>query len=169
MKDEKTKKDEYQKTLAAYTEAVKEFRKGKFDKAAEALRAFVEKYPGEREFVDRARTYLGIAESRLRTPKEAPDLKTADDHYYAAVFLMNNGQTEEALKLLEKGLKLGPENAKIHFLVAQAHCLSGRNEAALESLRSAIQLEKSFRILSQNESAFESLWDDKKFRLLVRS
>ena len=168
MKDEKSRKDEYQKALAAYTEALKEFRKGKFDKAVDLLRAFLEKYPAEREVVDRAKTYLALAEKKLREPKEAAPLKTADDCYYTAVFELNEGQYEESLKLLDKGLKANPEDARIHFLAAQAYALSNQSEASLESLRKAIQADKSLRVLAQNEAAFDTLWDDKRFKLLTR-
>ncbi|MBM3311089.1 MAG: hypothetical protein FJY80_06245 [Candidatus Aminicenantes bacterium] len=168
MKDEKSRKDEYQKALAAYAEALKEFRKGKFEKAADMLRAFLEKHPVEREVVDRAKTYLALAEKKLREPKEAASLKTADDFFHAAVFKLNEGLYEDTIKLLDKGLKLSPEDAKIHFLAAQAYALSNQGEASLDSLRKAIQADKSLRVLAQNEAAFDSLWDDKRFKLLTR-
>jgi predicted Zn-dependent protease len=168
MKDEKSKRDEYQKTLAVYAEAMKEFRKGKFDKAVDMLRAFMEKYPAEHEFVDRARTYIAVAEERLRQTKEAVSPKTADDFFHYAVFKLNNGENEEALKLLEKAQKLSPDEGKIPFLMAQAFCASGQAEASLEALRKAIQIDKFFSILAQNESALEPLWEDRKFKLLTR-
>jgi tetratricopeptide (TPR) repeat protein len=168
MKDEKTKKDEYQKAMTAYTEAVKEFRKGKFDKSAETLRVFVEKFPAEREMVDRAKTYLAISLEKLKESKAAVTLKTAGDFFYYAVFKMNSGERAEAEQLLDKALKLGPEDARIHFLLAGLYCVMGRTDAGLESLRKAIQLDKSYRILAQNEADFEPLWDDKRFRLITR-
>ena len=109
---------------------------------------------------------LTISGGGVRGADASP--KTADDHYRVAVFKLNQGQAEEAVKLLEKGLKLNPEEGKIHFLLAQAYFQSGQDEACLEALRKAIQIDKSFRILAQNESAFAPLWEDKKFKLLIR-
>jgi|WetSurMetagenome_2_1015567.scaffolds.fasta_scaffold348781_2 tetratricopeptide (TPR) repeat protein len=168
MKDEKTKKDEYQKALGAYAEAMKDFRKGKDDKAFEALRSFIEKFPGERELVDRARLYVAICENRLKSGKEGAPLKTADDYYRAGLFKINASAYEDAQKLLDKALKLSPEAGKIHYALADLYCLTGQTEPCLEALKKAIQFDKQFRVLAQNEIDFEPLWDDKKFKVLTR-
>jgi tetratricopeptide (TPR) repeat protein len=168
VKDERTKKDEYQKALAAYADAIKEFRREKFDKAVELLRAFTEKRPAEKELVDRARMYLAIAEGRLRGKGEPIALKSAEDHYQYGIYKLNAGDLEEAQKLLEKAAKLDPESGKISYALAEVACLSGQTEASLEHLKKAIQIDKSFRVLAQNETDFEPLWEDKKFKLITR-
>ena len=168
MKDEKAKKDEYQKGLAAYAEAMKEFRKGKDGKALETLKTFIEKFPGERELVDRARIYVAICEARLRGDKDAAPLKTADDYYRHGIYKTNIGELEDAQKLLEKALKMSPDEGRIHYALADLHCLQGQTEPSLEYLRKAIQIDKQFRILAQNEIDFEPLWDDKKFKVITR-
>lgn len=169
MKDEKSKKDEYQKALAAFSDAMKEFRKGKWDKAVEEFHAFLEKYPIERDLVSRAKTYLSIAEERLREPREIPSPKTIEDFVNAAVYKMNSGANEEALKYIEKAAKTNPDDARILYLQADLLCRTGQLDAALESLRKAIQGEKSFRILAQNEIDFAPLWDDKRFKSITKS
>jgi tetratricopeptide (TPR) repeat protein len=168
MKDEKSKKDEYQKALTAYADAVKDFRKGKDEKAAESLKSFIEKYPAERELVDRAKIYASICEARLKGEKDASPLKTADDYYRSGIFKTNARDFEEAQKLLEKAVKLGPEEGRIQYALADLHCLMGQTEVGLEYLRKAIQQDKSFRILAQNETDFEPLWEDKKFKIITR-
>jgi tetratricopeptide (TPR) repeat protein len=168
MKDEKAKKDEYQKGLAAYAEALKEFRKGKDEKAVDSLKSFVGKFPSEIELVDRAKLYLAICEARLKGDKDAPHPKTAEDFYQYGIFKTNARDFEEAQKLLEKALKLSPEEGRIHYALADLHCLSGQTEASLEYLRKAIQLDKYFRILAQNETDFEPLWENKKFKIITR-
>jgi len=167
VKDERTKKDEYQKALAAYSEAMKDFRKSRFDKAVEGLRAFVEKHPAEREFVERARMYLAICGERLKETREAPVLKTYEDYCHYGVYKMNMGDYEEAFKLLEKASKLNPEAGLVHYLLADVHILMNKPEEALEALKKAILADRSFKILAQNENDFEPLWDDKKFRILT--
>ncbi len=74
MREQRSKKDEYQKALAAYGLAVKEFHKGEFEKAAESFKGFIEKFPVDREIVDRAKVYLSIALKRPK--KEAVALKS---------------------------------------------------------------------------------------------
>lgn len=168
MREEKGKKDDYQKALSAYGEAMKEFHKGKFTKAIETLRVFIEKYPSERELVDRAQIYLSISKEREKEKKETIPLKTFDDHYQYSVYKINNGNYEEALKLLEKALKMNPEEAKVYYLMANIYCLMGQTDLCLENLKKAIQMDKFFRILAQNEVDFQPLWEDKKFKLITR-
>lgn len=166
MKEEKSKKDNYEKALAAYAEAVKEFQKGRSEKAQELFRTFMEKYDGEKELVDRARLYLKIMKERGK--KEPISLKTSDDYFYYSVYKINSGDCEEALKLLEKALTFEKEEGRTHYLMANACIRLGRNEEALEHLKKAFQKDKFFRIMAQNETGFEPLWEDKKFKLLTR-
>ena len=163
---EKVKKDEYQKAFFAYTQAMRSFHKGDYEKAAELLKAFLDKYASEKELVDRAQIYLTIC--RVEQKKEKIQLKTFDDYYEYSVYRINQGDYEGALKLLEKALDMKPQEGKILYLMADAYCLMGQSEQCLENLKRAIQLDKYFSILAQNEANFESLWEDKKFKLITR-
>lgn len=166
MKEEKSKKDNYEKALAAYADAVKEFQKGRSEKAEDLFRAFVEKYDGEKELVDRASLYLRIMQERGK--KESISLKTIDDYFYYSVYKINSGDCEGALKLLEKALSFREEEGRTYYLMANAWIRLGKNEEALEHLKKAFQKDKFFRIMAQNETDFEPLWEDKKFKLLTR-
>ncbi|MGB8952877.1 MAG: tetratricopeptide repeat protein [Candidatus Aminicenantales bacterium] len=168
MKEERAKKDEYQKALSIYSDAMKEFRKGKFDRVSEILRNFLEKHTAEKELVDRARIYLAISEQRAKTEKDVVPLKTLDDYYQYGVYKMNGGDLEEALKLFEKAEKMNPDEPKIIYLMADLLCQKGQHEASLEYLKKAIQMDKFFKILAQNETDFEPLWEDKRFKLITR-
>jgi len=169
LKDEKAKKDEYQKALAAFSEAMKEFRKSKWDKAVDLFGAFIEKCPVERDLVARARIYLAIAGERLEEPKDIPTPKTAEDFVNAAVYKINGGAVDEAMKFIEKALKAYPDDARVLFLQADLLCRSGRLDESLDALKKAVQNEKSYRILAQNESDFAPLWDDKRFKAITKS
>jgi tetratricopeptide (TPR) repeat protein len=166
VKEEKSKKDNYEKALGAYAEGVKEFQKGRPEKAQELFRLFLGKYDGEKELVDRARVYLKIIQEKGK--KESISLKTSDDYFYYSLYKINSGEYEEALKLLEKALTSGEEEARMHYLMANACIHLGKNEEALEHLRKAFQKDKFFKIMAQNETDFEPLWEDKKFKLLTR-
>ncbi len=167
MKDERTKKDEYQKALTAYGEALKEFHKGKFEKAAEMLKSLLEKHSAEREFADRARTYLAICEERLK-PREAAVPKTFEDFCHHGVYRMNRHEYDEAQKMLDKAAKLNPDSPIVAYLSAALLAATNKPDEALESLRKAIQADKFYKILAQNESGFEPLWEDKRFKLMMR-
>ena len=163
---DKIKKDEYEKALSAYSQAMKSFHKGDYKKADELFKAFLDKHGSERELIDRVQIYLNVCETRQS--KEEVQLKTFDDFYHYGVFKTNHGHYEEALKLLEKAREMKPKEGKILYLMADIHCLKGDNEKCLEHLKKAIQLDKYFSILARNEKDFESLWEDKKFKLITR-
>ncbi len=169
MKDERTKKDEYQKALSAYTDAMKEFHKGRFEKAAELLRGVIEKHSAEREFADRAKMYLAVCDVRLKESREVPVPKSYEDFCHFGVYQMNLGRYDEALKLLDKALKLKPDEAIAHYLTAAALARTDKPDEAFEALKRAIQIDKFYKIPAQNEADFQSLWEDKKFKLLTRS
>ncbi|MGB9893200.1 MAG: hypothetical protein ACPLRA_02215, partial [Candidatus Saccharicenans sp.] len=54
------KRDDYQKALSLYTQGIKDFRRGDYEKATESFESLMEKYPEEHELVDRAKVYLSI-------------------------------------------------------------------------------------------------------------
>jgi tetratricopeptide (TPR) repeat protein len=163
---EKIKKDDYEKALSAFNQAVMAFHKREFGRAKELLKAFTDNFSSERELVDRAQIYLKICASASQ--KEKPSLKTFDDYYQYSIFLSNQGNHDEALKLLEKAREMKPKEGKIPYLMADVYCLQGDTEKCLEHLRKAIQIDKFFSTLAQNETDFEPLWEDKKFKLITR-
>lgn len=166
MREIRTKKDEYQKALAAFGLAAKEFHKGEFEKAAESFRSFIDKFPAEREIVDRARSYLAIVQKRPK--KEAAAPKSFADHCRAGVAKINQRDYPGAIKLLEKALEFKENEGLVDYLMADAHVLMGEAETGLDLLKKAVQKDKSFAVLAQNEPDFEPLWEDKKFKLITK-
>ena len=166
MTEQKSRKDDYQKALAAYGQAMKAFHKRDMEKAAVDLKAFIEKFPAERELIDRAQIYLAI--SQKKSKKESVHLKTFEDHFHYGVFKINSGDFEGALKLFEKGLDFKTDEARVHYFIAIAHFLMNNVEASLESLKKAVQKDKGIAILAQNETDFEPLWEDKRFKLITQ-
>ena len=166
MREQRAKKDEYQKALATFGQAVKEFHKGEFDKAVESFKGFIEKFPADREIVDRARTYIAIAQKRPK--KETAALKGFEDHYRQGLVKINQGDHAGAVKVLEKALEYKEKEGQVNYLLADAHCLMGQHDAALDFLRKAVQKDKHFAVLAQNEVDFEPVWEDKKFKLITK-
>jgi tetratricopeptide (TPR) repeat protein len=166
VREQRSKKDEYQKALSAFGLAVKEFQKGEFDKAAATFKDFIEKFPADKEVVDRAKAYLAIVQKRSK--KETPSLKGFEDHYRYAVARINQKDYAGAVKLLEKALEYKEQEGLVYFLLADAHSLMGQADEALELLKKAVQKDKNYSILAQNEPDFEDLWEDKKFKLIMK-
>ncbi len=166
MREQRSKKDEYQKALAAFGLAVKDFQKGDLDKAAAAFKDFIEKYPVDKEIVDRARAYLAIAQKKPK--KEAVAPKGFDDHYHLAVARINQKDYPGALKALDKALEFKEREGLVYYLQADANCLMGQIDESLELLKKAVQKDKHFAVLAQNEPDFEPLWEDKRFKLIAK-
>jgi len=166
LSEQKQKKSDFEKSLLAYNQAMKAFHKGDYTRAAGLLKEFLEKHVSEIELVDRAKVYLSICEGQKRTTEEK--LKTSDDYYQFGIFKLNQGEYEESLKLLKKAAELKPKEGKFFYSMADCYCLMGKEDKCLDSLKKAIQLDKYFKILAQNERDFERLWEDKRFKLITR-
>lgn len=163
---EKKKIDSYQKAISSFGDAVKDFRKGNYEKAVESFNALIENHASEKELVDRAQTYLKISQ-KIKKQETIPS-KTFEDCYENGVFLMNQGKYEDALKLFNMAIEKNPDNAKILYSMAAIYQSMGDTDQSLEFLKKSIQKNKSFKILAQNDSDFEKLREDKKFKILTK-
>jgi tetratricopeptide (TPR) repeat protein len=166
VREQRSKKDEYQKALTAFGLAVKEFQKGEFEKAAASFKDFIEKFPADREVVDRAKAYLAIAQKKPK--KDSVSLKGFEDHYRTAAARINQKDYADAVKLLEKALEYKEKEGLVNYLLADVRSLMGQPDEALEMLKKAVQKDKNFAVLAQNEPDFEALWEDKKFKLITK-
>jgi len=116
--------------------------------------------------VDRAKIYLSICENREK--KETTPLKTFEDYYEYAGYKNNQGDLDQAIKLLEKAKAKNPKEGKVAYLMALTYCQMGEPIKCLENLKDAVQKDKFFGILAQNESGFEPLWENKKFNVITK-
>jgi len=163
---DKAKKDLYEQTLAAFELAAKAFRRDDCQKASELFEGFIEKYPGERELVDRARIYLAIC--RDKGKKDTIPLKEFEDFYELGVYRMNQGEFDEALKLFQKAQDKEPDSGKILYLIGKVHLKLGQPEKFFENLKSAVQKDKFVGVLAQNDPELEDVKDEKKFKIITK-
>jgi tetratricopeptide (TPR) repeat protein len=166
LSEQKQKKSDFEKSLLAYTQTMKAFHRGDYPRAAALLKEFLEKHVSEIELVDRAKVYLSICEEQQRSTEVK--LKTSDDYYQFGIFKLNQGEYEESLKLLNKAAEMKPKEGKFFYSIAACYCLMGNEDKCLENLKKAVQIDKYFKILAQNERDFERLWEDKRFKLITR-
>ncbi len=166
QKDNKAKKNDYEKALAAYHQAMKLFHQRDYAKAEESLNAFLEKHNQERELADRAKIYRDICHSRLQPEKIK--LTTFEDFYQNGVYLLNMGRYEEALTSLEKARAKEPSNAKLVYVMAAAYAMHEDKDNCLEYLKQAVKLDSYFAILAQNESNFDPVKHDKRFAVITK-
>jgi len=153
--------------LTAFESAHKEFTRGRFAEARNQFRTLIEKYPTVSEVAARARTYLAVAESRLRTDLAQP--RDADSLYDRGVIELNRGEYVAAQELFERALKREPEAAHIHYGLAASRARLGAIDTALKSLRRALDLQPKLRIRAQRDSDLNSLRSDPEFNQIVFS
>ena len=151
--------------LRAFERAHKEFVRGHFGEARQQFRALVEKHAGVSEVTARARTYLAIAESRLRSEPSLP--RDADSLYDRGVIELNRGDYVAAQELFERALKREPAAAHIHYGLAATRSRLGSIDSALESLRQALEIQPNLRIRAQHDQDLTALRNDPEFERLV--
>ncbi len=151
--------------LHAFEAAHKEFAHGRFAEARIQFRSLVEKYPTVSEVAARSRTYLAVAEARLRTELALP--RDADSLYDRGVIELNRGEYVAAQELFERALRREPEAAHIHYGLAASRARLGAIDTALKSLRRALDLQPNLRIRAQRDQDLNPLRSDPEFDQLV--
>ena len=153
--------------LVAFERAHKEFVRGRFAEARNQFRILVDKYSQVAEVAARARTYLAIAESRLRTESILP--RDADSLYDRGVIELNRGEYVAAQEMFERALKREPEAAHIHYGLAATRARLGSIDLALESLQKALNLQPNLRVRAQHDHDLNPLRNDPDFDRLIFS
>lgn len=153
--------------LVAFERAHKEFVRGRFAEARNQFRILVDKYSQVSEVAARARTYLAIAESRLRTESILP--RDADSLYDRGVIELNRGEYVAAQEMFERALKREPEAAHIHYGLAATRARLGSIDLALESLQRALDLQPNLRVRAQHDHDLNPLRNDPDFDRLIFS
>ena len=117
------------------------------------------------EVTARARTYLSIADARLRTELSSP--RDADSLYDRGVIELNRGEYVAAQELFERALKREPDAAHIHYGLAASRARLGAIDTALKSLKRALDLQPKLRIRAQRDHDLNPLRSDPEFDTLV--
>jgi tetratricopeptide (TPR) repeat protein len=153
-----------QQQLKVYEEGARYFQQQKFHKALQAFER-VKEGPSK-ELADRAAVHMRVCQQRISRPPESSP-RSAEDHYYRGIAMMNLGRWDEAREHLEKARKLAPKADFIHYAMAALECLVGEADAALANLKVAIQLRPENRYHARNDEDFSSLFEDPRFTELL--
>ena len=151
--------------LRAFEKAHKEFARGRFGEARSQFRALIEKYHAVSEVTARARTYLAVAESRLRTESSLP--RDADSLYDRGVIELNRGEYVAAQEMFERALKREPLAPHIHYGLAATRSRLGSIDTALESLQRALELQVTLRLRAQHDPDLTTLRNEPEFERIV--
>ena len=153
--------------LKSFERAHKEFARGNFASARDLFRSLIEQHAGVSEVTARARTYLNIADARLRTEAALP--RDPDSLYDRGVIELNRGDFVAAQELFERALKRDPGAPDILYALAAARARLGAVESALESLGRAVELKPVLRVRAQTDADLAALRNDPEFERIIFS
>lgn len=153
--------------LKAFERAHKEFARGRFSTARDLFRSLIEQHAGVSEVTARARTYLNIAEARLRSEASLP--RDPDSLYDRGVIELNRGDFVAAQEMFERALKRDPDAAHTHYGLAAARARLGAVESALQSLERAVELNPVLRVRAQTDTDLAPLRNDPEFERIIFS
>jgi tetratricopeptide (TPR) repeat protein len=151
--------------LRAFERAHREFARGRFAEARLLFRQLIEQHAGVAEVTARARTYLAIAETRLRSESALP--RNAEELYDRGVIELNRGEYVAAQEMFERALKREPEAAHVHYGLAAARARLGSTDLALQSLERALQLQPNLRLRAQHDIDLVVLRNDAEYERIV--
>jgi len=148
-----------------YERALSLLHKKQYSEAADRFQAVIADNPSEQEIADRCRVYVRICKRSM--DEKIQPLKRLEDYYYQGIVESNRQQYDEALKHLDRALKLDPKNDRVVYLIASTLALKGERDQALVSLQEAIGLNPLNRTHAQQDPDFDLLREDEMFLALV--
>ncbi|HVF48547.1 MAG TPA: tetratricopeptide repeat protein [Pyrinomonadaceae bacterium] len=151
--------------LRAFERAHKEFTRGRFADARNLFRSLIEQHSGVSEVTARARTYLSIAETRLRSESALP--RDAEALYDRGVIELNRGEYVAAQELFERALKRDDHSPDTHYALAATRARLGSIPLALQSLERALELKPNLRVRAQHDPDLAALRNEPDYERLV--
>lgn len=161
------RKPGFYEAVAIYERGVQGLQRHDFAGAAELFRTVIERYPEERELLERARLYLRVCERE--TARNTPPPETPAEQVYAATVSLNAGDHATALHHLQRALTADPENDHAHYIMSAALSLRGRREEAIEHLHKAIELNPENRAQALQDPDLENIRGTEGFRAAVEA
>lgn len=151
--------------LRAFERAHKEFVRGRFAEARTQFRTLIEQHSGVAEVTARARTYLAIAEARMRSESAMP--RNAEELYDRGVIELNRGDFVAAQEMFERALKRDAGAAHIYYGLAATRARLGALEPALQSLGRALELQPNLRVRAQHDPDLAPLRNEPEYERLI--
>jgi tetratricopeptide (TPR) repeat protein len=155
----------FYEALAVYETGVRALQRHDFEAAADSLRGVIQRYPGERELVERARLYLQVCERETARRPSGP--QTPSESVYAATVALNAGDVDGALGHLNRALERAPDSDHAHYIMAVALVDKGDPTRALVHLRQAISLNQDNRSVALQDPDLSALHDLDAFRQVL--
>ena len=162
------RKPAFYEALAIYETGVRALQRHDFAAGAGNFRDVIQRYPGERELVERARLYLQVCE-RETARHPSPPPQTVSESVYAATVALNAGDVAAAIEHLNRALERAPESDDAHYIMSVALLERGDIDRALNHLRQAIALNPDNRSTALQDPDLSALRDLDAFRDVLGS
>jgi len=161
------RKPTYHEAVAMYERGLQALQRRDFRASADALRTVIERYPDERELLERARLYLKVCERELEPKEPAP--RTADEWVYAATVALNAGDEATAHRHLQRALAEDGRHDHAHYMMAVVSARRNDAAAAIEHLRHAVSLNPENRSLARQDPDLEPLREEAAFKAALEA
>jgi tetratricopeptide (TPR) repeat protein len=110
---------------------------------------------------DRCAIYASVCLQRQSPVPSQPS--TAEEFYEQAVLLVNQGDANAAIKLLDQALREEPDSAKYLYTRACAWAVKNNADSSVADLQRAISIEPQVRFQAINEPDFQSIREEPAF------
>jgi tetratricopeptide (TPR) repeat protein len=151
--------------VAIYERGVQALQRHDYPGAADLFRTVIDRYPEERELLERAHLYLRVCERE--TARQASPPQSSVDHVYAATVALNAGDHSGAMTHLQRALTADQDNDHAHYIMAATLSMRGRREEAIEHLRRSIALNPENRTQARQDPDLDNIRDHDAFRTTV--
>jgi len=159
------RKPGFYEAVAIYERGVQGLQRHDFVGAAELFRTVIERYPEERELLERARLYLRVCERE--TARNSPPPETPAEQVYAATVSLNAGDHVTALHHLQRAVTADPDNDHAHYIMSAALSMRGRLDESLEHLQRSIELNPENRSQARQDPDLENVRHLDGFRAVL--
>lgn len=161
------RKPGFYEAVAIYERGVQALQRHDYVIGAELFRTVIDKYPEERELLERARVFVRVCDRE--TARQAPAPETARDFVYAATVALNAGDHTGALGHLQRAISADDENDHAHYIMAAALSLRGRSEDAIRHLQRSIALNPENRSQARQDPDLDSIRQLPGFRMALET
>ena len=159
------RKPAYYEAIALYESGVRALQRHDFAAAADQFRTVVQRFPDERELLERARLYLRVCERETANRPAGP--RTPQERIYAATVALNAGDSAGALAHLRQALAEDPDSDYGHYIMSVALTEQAAFGDAIEFLRQAIALNPENRSLARQDPDLAALRETAACRQLL--
>lgn len=161
------RKPGFYEAVAIYERGVQALQRHDFSAGAELFKTVIDRYPEERELLERARLYLRVCERETARQAAAP--QTAGDLVYAATVALNSGDHAAALSNLQRALSVDANNDHAHYIMAAALSMRGKRDEALDHLQRSIALNPENRAQAMQDPDLENIRGYEGFRAALET